>query len=240
MTAAPAPQQALPLRVDCGDLNGYATPEAGWSPFGESQALAGVSLSPAALDTVHVAGLGTDGSTPVPSDCWAVDADELPQRHRLTSLKLADPSTLTVSGLPASATFRVRVELGALAPWADVVGTSYTLGAFTTSSAVKVEELVTPGTWRSVAQGVRCTTGYFSNSFQSVLGGIVPVWVLAHSNASGTLTLRFSSTATTGADPIFLAGFEVHAHEPLPVVYHAAGGQGPLVSGAPALAAYVA
>lgn len=239
--AAPAPQQVLPLRVDCGDLNGDAAPEAGWTLLSQTQSPPGITLSPAPLDTVHVAAKAASGATLVPADVWAVDPDELGQRHRLTSLQLADPTTLTITGLPASKPLRVRLELGALAPWADIVGSTWTLGASTPSTAVQVEEQTSasPVAWRSVARDVRCSTGCFSNSYQSVLGGIVSVWVLAHTDSSGKLVLRFSSTASGGSDPLYLAGFEVHGHEALPVVYHRQGSQGPLVATAPALSAFV-
>jgi hypothetical protein len=236
------PQQTLPLKVDCGDLNGYPAPEPGWTLMSETAQPAGVSLSPPALDTVHVAGLGSDGSTPVPADVWAVDPDELSQRHRLTSLKLADPSTLTITGLPASQPLRVRLELGALAPWAEIDQTHWTLMPATPSTAVLVEEQKTssPVTWRPLARDVRCSTGYLSNSFTSVLGGVVSVWVLAHSDATGKLVLRLSSAASTGADPLYLAGFELHKHEALPVVYHKSGTLGPLVAQQSALNAFAA
>jgi hypothetical protein len=81
-----AAQQVLPLRIDCGDLNGDPAPEAGWTLLGEGLPAPGVTLSPAPLDTVHVAGKAINGAILVPADVWAVDPDELGQRHRLTSL----------------------------------------------------------------------------------------------------------------------------------------------------------
>ena len=239
-----AAQQTLPLRIDCGDLNGDPAPEAGWTLLGEtpSQWPAGFSLSPAPLDTVHVAGKAIDGSVLVQADVWAVDPDELGQRHRMTSLKLADPTTLTVTGLPPSAPLRVHLELGALAPWADIFVDTYVLGTPTPSSGIMVEEqkTATPVTWRTLARDVRCTTGCSSSSYASMLSGIVSVWVLAHTDASGKLVLRFSSTANGGADPIYLAGLEIHAHEALPVVYHKTATEGPLVATNPNLAAFAA
>ena len=237
-----AAQQVLPLRIDCGDLNGDPAPEAGWTLLGEGLPAPGITLSPAPLDTVHVAGKAVNGAILVPADVWAVDPDELGQRHRLTSLKLADPTTLTITGLPPGQPLRVRLELGALAPWADIYTDTYVLGPPTPSSRILVEELKTasPQTWRTLARDVRCTTGCFSSSYQSVLGGLVSVWVLAHSDSTGKLVLRFSSAATGGADPIYLAGFEVHRHEALPVVYHKQGSQGPLVAQQPQLAAFAA
>ena len=237
-------QQTLPLRLDCGDLNGDPAPEAGWTLLGEtpSQWPAGVSFSPAPLDTVHVAGKTISGSTPVQADVWAVDPDELGQRHRMTSLKLADPTTLTITGLPAGQPLRVRLELGALAPWADIVVDTYVLGPSVPSTGIVVEEQKTaaPLTWRTLARDVRCTTGCSSSSFSSVLGGVVSVWVLAHADSSGKLVLRFSSTATTGGDPLYLAGLEIHEHEVLPVVYHKTGTEGPLVATNPLLSPFAA
>ena len=205
LTATPAAaQQVLPLRIDCGDLNGDAAPQEGWTLLGEKMPALGITLSPAPLDTVHVAGRVLDGSIPVPADVWAVDPDELPRRHRLTSLVLADPTMLVIAGLPPGQPLRVRLELGALAPWADIYTDTYVLGPPTPSSRILVEELKTasPQTWRTLARDVRCTTGCFSSSYQSVLGGLVSVWVLAHSDSTGKLVLRFSSAATGGADPI--------------------------------------
>jgi hypothetical protein len=207
----------------------------------ETSAPPGIALIPPALDTVHVANLG-DGTTPVPSDVWAVDPDEVPLRHRLTSLQLADPCALTITGLPPSQPLRVRLLLGAAAPWAEVDQSWFQLGPPTPSSGIMVEELksLLPLQWRTLARDVRCTTGCSSKSFKSLLGGVVNVWVLAHSDATGKIVLRFSSTATAGPDPIYLAGFEVHRHEPLPVVYHKSGSQGPLVAQQPQLAAFAA
>ena len=239
-----AAQQTLPLRLDCGDLNGDPAPEAGWTLLGEtpSQWPAGCSFSPAPLDTVHVAGKAINGSVLVPADVWACDPDELGQRHRMTSLKLADPTTLTITGLPPSQPLRVHLELGALAPWADIFVDTYVLGPSTPSSGIVVEEQKTavPVTWRTLARDVRCTTGCASTSYASNLGGIVSVWVLAHADASGKLVLRFSSTASGGADPIYLAGLEIHEHEALPVVYHKQGLEGPLVATSPNLVAFAA
>ena len=241
LSGGAAAQQTLPLRIDCGDLNGYPAPEPGWTLMTQTSWPPGITLTPPALATVHVANLG-DGSTPVPSDVWAIDPDEVPLRHRLTSLKLADPTVLTITGLPPSQPLRVRLLLGAAAPWAEVDGSFFQLGPPTTSHGILVEELKTllPLAWRPVARDVRCTTGCFSDSFESVLGGLVHVWVLAHTDANGRLVLRFSSTATAQADPIYLAGFEVHRHEPLPVVYHQSGSQGPLVAQQPELANFAA
>jgi hypothetical protein len=240
LAAPAAAQTALPLRVDCGDLNGHATPEAGYAILSEAAAPAGVALAPAALDTVHVAALGTAGQVVVPADVFTVDPDELVRRHRLTSLQLAQGTTLTVSGLPANTPLRVHVEVGAASPWADLVGNTPIFGALTASRGVLVETLQStgPDVWRPLARELLCTSGYQSTTHASVLGGVVSLWARVRSTAAGTLVLRFSSSV---GDPVFLAGFEVHAYEALPVVYHAppAGG-GPLVATHGALSAFAA
>ncbi|MHC5210513.1 MAG: hypothetical protein ACYTG2_07340, partial [Planctomycetota bacterium] len=241
LIGAAAAQTVLPLRVDCGDLNGYPAAEAGYEVLSETTGPAGVSLSPAAADTVHVAGLGTAGQVVVPSDIYTIDPDELPRQHLLTSLQLAGGTVLTVTGLPADAPLRVHVELGALAPWADLVGDVPTFGPLTVSRGVLVETLDAEGPpeiWRPLARELRCTSGYQSSSHASALGGIVSLWARVRSTPSGTLALRFSSSVS---DPVFLAGLEVHAYEELPVVYHAPPtGGGPLVANDGALAAFAA
>jgi hypothetical protein len=238
--ASAGAQQALPLKVNCGDLNGDPVGEPGYLLLSEAGGPAGISLSPGPVDTVHVAALASDGTTPVPSDVYSVDPDQVGQRHLSTSLQLADGTALTITGLPPNRPFRMLLEMGASAPWADVVGTTWTLGPLTVSRDVLVEERVPggpPSAWRPLVRNLRCAASYFSNSLASILGSVVPVWTLVHSDASGTLTLRFS---TEGSDPLFLTGFELHEHEPLPVVYHMTGGQGPLVTQVPELQAFAA
>jgi hypothetical protein len=61
------------------------------------------------------------------------------------------------------------------------------------------------------------------------------LWVLAYADSSGKLRVRFSSD---GADPVFLAGVELHAHETLPIVYQRTGGL-PLQGNTPGVSAFV-
>jgi hypothetical protein len=86
-----------------------------------------------------------------------------------------------------------------------------------------------------VASDLRCSTGDLSSTYKSFIGGIVPVWILAGTDATGTLSVRFS---TDGADPLFLAGFELHDHEPLPIMYRRLSGA-PLQGFTPGVAGFV-
>ncbi len=227
----------LPWRVNCGDGNGPVPGESGWMLLSEAVAPAGISLDPAPLDTVHVAQTSPTGGVLFPSDVTTVDPDELPQLHRLTSLQLADATVLTLGGLAANQPHRVRLELGALSPWIDVDTSGVHMMGPTASRGVRVEEQ-TPGTstWRTLASGVRCATGLNTGTLATTFGGIVPVWCLVHADAAGSVRLRFS---TDGDDPLFLAGFEVHEWQNLPLKYkHGAGGV--LQASHPALAGFAA
>jgi len=228
-------EQQLPLRVNCGDLNGYASGEPGYLTLSQTSGPAWAVFVPPPLATVHVASLPTSGPIPAPSDVFSIDPDDLVHTHKLTSLQLANSTQLIISGLGSSKPYRMLLELGALSPWVNVVGTQATYGGLTVSRRANVEELVGLNMWRMLARDVRCTAGYGSSSFASVVGSIVPVWALVHSDAGGNIILRFSSSNT---DPQFLAGFELHAFEPLPVVYHH-GAQGFLVSSDAALQPFV-
>ena len=55
-----------------------------------------------------------------PSNVATIDPGALSAAHRFTSLALADNSVLTIDGLPPSAALRVRLEVGALAPWMEL------------------------------------------------------------------------------------------------------------------------
>jgi len=229
---------ALPLRVDCGDLNGFAEAEPGWQLLGPEGGVQGVTLDPPPLDAVHVAGSWPYYGVGWPSDVMVVDPDEVGQAHALTALQLAGGTVLTVSGLAKNKVHRVKLELGAASPWMDLVDWSWVPHS-TVSRRVLVEVPQgkwKAGKWRHAAQEVRCTGGYLSNSWQCDLGAVVPVWVLAKTNGAGTLKLRLS---TAGGDPLFLSGFEVHAPEPLPITYKRTK-KGPLKSGAKAAGPFVA
>ncbi len=224
-------EQQLPLRVNCGDLNGHAAEEPGYVTMGPTSALGWAVLVPPPVATVHVAGLTTAGATPGPSDIFSIDPDDLAHTHKLTSLQLANPTQLLISGLGSRKPYRIRLELGAHSPWADIVGTQAVYVASTVSRRATVEESIGLNVWRTLARDVRCTAGYGSSTFASVVGSTVPVWALVHSDTGGNIILRFSSP---NGDPQFLAGFELHAFEPLPVVYHH-GASGALVTSNPAL-----
>jgi hypothetical protein len=210
-----------PLRaVDCGDLNGYAQPETGWSLLSESAAPADISLAPAPLDTVHVAQFfPLAGLAAFPSSVLTLDPDHVDQRRLLTSLQLADPTTLTVGGLAANTSFRVALELGALSPWIETGGGPLTTTP-TDSQDVDVEGW-TGADWESVALDVRCITGQQSTTWTTDHGGIVRVWVPVRTDGSGALQLRFSSSDD---EPIYLAAFSVYADEDLPIVHGPDGG----------------
>jgi hypothetical protein len=230
-------QQILPLRVDCGDNNGFPAGQPGWLQLSQAAAPPGVSCTPAPLDTVHIAGNLPYFGVTNPSDVMTIDPDELWQTHRLTALSLQDSSVIAVTGLQASALYRVKLELGAGSPWYDLVG--FTPTAYATVSRRVLVETPKPGSttqWRVAAREVRCTAGYGGNTLASFLGATVPLWIIAQADGAGVLKVRLS---TSGSDPLFLTGFEVHAHEPLPVIYRRTAA-GPLQSSVPALGAFVA
>lgn len=234
--------QSLPRRFNCGDLNGYASGEPGYELLTQTSAPAGVLLSPAPLDTVHVGGNFPTfwGFLPKKADVLSADPDELWASHRMTSLWLQNPSVLTLTGLLPTSSYRVRLELGALAPWGELVDIFNPNFAYLPSTAKKlrVELRDGPGAWRTYASDIRCSTGDKSSTFASYIGSIVPVWVLAQTDASGKLELRLSSNDTPSG-LVFLAGFELHDHETLPLIYRRSAGA-PLVANTPEVAPFVA
>ncbi len=239
--AAPAATAQLPRLVDCGDLNGYATGEPGYELLEEAAGPADISLTPPALDTVHVAGNFENvfGGLPLRSDVLCVDPDRLDRAHLFTSLQLADGTVLGIDGLAPSTAYRMRLELGALAPWGDLTSFAsapYWTYSLSISRGVRVELPDGAGGWRTVASDIRCTSAHSGATFSTFVGGVVPLWVLARTDATGRLEVRLS---TDGADPLFLTGFELHDHEDLPVVYQRSGGS-PLVGATPGTAAFVA
>ena len=241
LCAAAVPGQSLPRHIDCGDLNGYPTGEPGWELLSASQSPPGISLAPAPVTTVHVAGNfpGWNGTLALRSDVLTVDPDQLDATHRLTALQLVDGTVLTISGLAPSTPYRLRLELGALSPWGEL--TDFFEVPFhsyysSVSRAVRVELGTSQGGWRTAASGVRCQTGHHASTFGSEVSGIVPVWLLAISDATGKLKARIW---TDGSDPPFLAGFELHAYESLPVLYKR-NPQGPLLGAGPGVAPFVA
>lgn len=231
----------LPRRIDCGDFNGFPTGEPGWELLTETGSLSGVSLSPAPLDTVHVGQFFGNpfGGEPLgvlyPVDVLACDPDLLEQSHRLTALQLEDFTELTFAGLAPQTPYRVRLELGALFPWTELIGTA--IEFFPTLSRDLRVEARWGAQWRTAAHGLRAATGLLGNTLDTDASGIVSVWVVARTDAGGSLHLRLS---TDGADPVLLAGVELHEHEALPVVYRRTGAGPPLEAQHPALAAFVA
>jgi hypothetical protein len=214
----PAASMAL-LAVDCGDLNGYAAVQEGWQLLSQSGAPAGVSLSPAPLDTVHVATwFPGAGKVAFPSSVATIDPDQLGEARLFTSLKLASPTTLTLSGLPPNTSFRVQLELGALAPWIESVSGQWT-AIEATAPDIDVDAWLNGG-WQSALRDMRCTTGLMGSTWSTDLGGVVRAFVPARSDGSGVLRLRFSSSS--GGD-VFLAAFALYNHEALPIFYKRTG-----------------
>ncbi|GEM_PF-5057291 len=240
LSATSMTAQTLPRLVNCGDLNGFATNEPGYELLSAGAAPTNISLSAAPLGTVHVAGNFPNffGDLPLNPDVLAVDPDQLDQTHRNTSLWLADDTELSISGLTPNGDYRVRLELGASAPWGDLFDIfnppywSY-LPSATRDMRVEVPDMV--GGWRSVASGVRCASGHKGATYATFVGGIVPVWVLTTADATGTVTVRLS---TDSSDPVFIAGFELHDHEALPLVYQRLGSD-PLLGFTPGVAPFV-
>ncbi len=220
-------QRSLPRLVNCGDLNGFATGEPGYELLSESQTPPDVSLAPAPLDTVHVAGNFPNyyGHYPPPSDVLCVDPDQLDKTHRMTALELADGTVLAIDNLQPDTLYRVRLEVGALYPWVDLVDPIYFEFYPSTSHDVRIEvqEPFNPGpvNWIPAAKNIRCTTSHDANTYETILAGIVPIWVLVRSDSNGILRIRLSIDSS---DPLFFAGFELHEHEPLPIVYKSSGG----------------
>ncbi len=210
------PGASMALRaVDCGDLNGYETTQEGWELLSETESPPDVTLSPAALDTVHV-GLyvAAQDLVPFPSSVATIDPDQVGETRLFTSLSLANPTTLTVSGLQPDTDFRVLLELGALGPWGDIVGGQWTL-LDSDAPDIDVEASVS-GAFVTVARDVRCSTGLLGSTWEADLGGVVPVWVPARSDGTGQVRLRLRSTS---GEPIYLASFAVYGHEELPIFY---------------------
>lgn len=238
---AAASAQSLPLVVDCGDLNGFTTGEPGYELLTESGGVPGVTLTPAPLDTVHVNSAPDPWfGTVWPVDVMTIDVDQLDQRHRFTSLMLDSPTRLSIGGLEPDTPHRVKLELGALYPWVDLEDFQWVAKASTSREiAVDVDVPSSPSIqWTTAASGLRCETPYSGGTLATEVGGIVTVWVKAHSDAAGVLHLRLRSEAGPDA-PVFLTAFEVHEHEALPVVYRRQGGS-PLVANDPALAPFTA
>jgi hypothetical protein len=234
------PELALPLlQVDCGDTNGYDAPEDGWVTLDGTTAPPAVSLSPAPLDTVHVAHLFQHQGESIvgfPSTVMALDPDQVGERRKLTSLVLADPTTLSIGNLPADSQVRVLLELGATAPWVELVNGAFTaLVSATKDLRVEVDGPAPGAQYATVAQGLRCGTSLQSASLYADSGSILPLWVLGTTDANGVLRLRLSAD---GEHPVLLAAFAVYRHEPLPIVYRRTAA-GPLQGSAPAAAAFV-
>jgi hypothetical protein len=238
---APGAGAQLPRFVDCGDTNGFPSGPAGFETLGEGVAPADISLTPAPLDTVHVgANFPSFWETlPNKADVLCIDPDQLDETHRLTSLWLSDFTVLSVTGLSPDTNYRVRLLLGALAPWGELTDFfnpphwSY-LPSFSREVRVEVEDGA--GGWLTSASGVRCTSPASGSTFASFLGGQVPVWVLAKTDGAGTLQLRLS---TDNADALFLSAFELHEHESLPIHYERSVSD-PLVGSTPTVAPFVA
>jgi hypothetical protein len=230
----PAASQAL-LAVDCGDLNGYADPEAGWELLSETEAPAGVSLSPAPLDTVHVAQYFPGaGVVAFPSDVAALDPDQVDQRRLFTSLSLAEGTVLTVGGLAPDTDLRVLLEVGALSPWTELIGNQWT--ALPADAPDVDVDAWLDGGWAGVAHDLRAATPLLAASYDTDLGGIVRAWVPVVTDGAGAFRLRFSSSE---GGAIHLASFAVFAREELPIVWRRSAA-GPLQSTEPEAAAFVA
>jgi hypothetical protein len=233
------PALALPLMaVDCGDLNGYDATEPGYALLTESVAPPGVSLLPAPLDTVHVAHFfEVAGTVAFPSSVVALDPDQVGERRKLTALVLADPTTLTLSGLPPSTEVSVLLELGATAPWVEFVNGAWTgLSSSTHGLRVERDGPAAGAQWETVARDLRCVTSLNATSFANDSGAILPLRVLGVTDASGSLALRLSSDADT---PVLLAAFRVWQRERLPIVYRRTG-SAPLQGSDPDAAGFVA
>jgi hypothetical protein len=229
----PAASQAI-LAVDCGDLNGYAEPEAGWELLSESEAPAGVSLSPAPLDTVHVAQYFPGaGLVAFPSDVATLDPDQVDQRRLFTSLSLAEGSVLTVGGLQPDADLRVLLEVGAISPWTELVGNQWT--ALPTDAPDVDVDAWLGGAFVGVAHDLRASTPLSGAALDTDLGGIVRAWVPVVTNGAGEFRLRFSSS---DGGAIHLASFTVFAREELPIAWRH-GAAGPLQSAEPDAQAFV-
>ncbi|HEX5012261.1 MAG TPA: hypothetical protein VFY71_17875, partial [Planctomycetota bacterium] len=230
----PAASNAL-LAVDCGDLNGYAAPQEGWQLLSQTSAPPGVSLSPAALDTVHVAQFfQLQGKVPFPSSVVTIDPDQLGDSRLFTSLSLANPTTLSIAGLSPATPYRVLLELGALSPWVEYVDGAWT-NLPTAAPDIDVDAWL-GGAWKASLRDVRCTTGTKAATWETDLGGVVRAWVPATTDGNGTLKLRLSSSS---GGAIYLASFAVYENEDLPIIYkHTASGS--LQSSQPAAAVFVA
>ena len=229
------------LRLHCGDLNGYPAEEPGYVTLGESGQAPGAGLFPGPLDTVHVATFVPIVQGPLfPSNVATIDPDRLGQTHRFSSLVLADKSVLTLDGFAPDTAYDLRVELGALSPWREQEPDGWKEYSSVTSGLRL--EIQQPGStsppvmWQAVADDVRCSTGFKGASLDTVWGGIVSLWVRCRSDVAGRLRLRFSGGQE---GPVLLCAVEVHAHEPLPVIYRRTSA-GPLQAQAPELAAFVA
>jgi len=230
----PAASMAL-VAVDCGDLNGYDAPQEGWSILSETQAPAGISLSPGPLDTVNVAQyFPGKGVVTYPSSVVTIDPDQVDEARWFTSLSLANPTTLTVDGLPPDTDVRVLLELGAIAPWMESIGSDWT-EVPTDAQDIDVDAWVS-GAFATAASNVRCSTGLNGTAWDTDLGGIVPLWLPARSDGTGRVKVKLRSSSD---GPIYLASFAVYAHEDLPIFYKRTPA-GPLQAADPAAGAFVA
>jgi hypothetical protein len=215
-----AAAQSLPRYVNFGDLNGYASGEAGYELLSETASPPGISLSATPLDTVHVAGNFPNAVNTLPpgTDILSADPDELVllESHRRTSLLMVDPTVVTVTGLSPSTTYRLMVEMGALTPWYELTSPCCWTPFLSNMNDARIEVGDGAGGFTTVASNIRCTTGAISNKLGEFIAAIVPVWFLAGTDATGTLSFRLS---TDGTDQLFAAGMQIHDHEALPVFY---------------------
>ncbi|MGQ0552224.1 MAG: hypothetical protein ACT4PU_03300 [Planctomycetota bacterium] len=242
LCAWPQQAQAQLLRVDAGDLNGYTQPAPGWQLLTATSGPPGITLVPAPLDTVHVATFfPSAGVVAFPTDVLSIDPAESSELHRLSALVLANPSVLTIGGLVANRPYRLKLLLGAPAPWMELSergGPWEELDSWARGVKLEIQlpgSTSPPVAWAPAARNLDCSTGLDPASLAPRTGGIVTVWILARTDGAGVLRLRLSSES--GAAPV-LNAFEVHAHEPLPVYYQRTAA-GPLQGTGPAVAGFV-
>ncbi len=225
------------VAVDCGDLNGYMLPTEGFELLSEESAPGGVVLSVPPIDTVHVAQyFPMQGVLAFPSDVSSIDHDRAGERQLQTALQLADPTVLTIGGLPPGSAFRLHLELGASWPWMEFIDGAWTdLPTSSSKVMVEIKDPAPGGPWRVVAQDLRPGTGLLANSLQSDIGSVISVWVRALSDDNGVVRVRLSEEAD---GPLFLAAFRVYPDEPLPLRYRR-NANGPLEGFEPAVATFV-
>ncbi|MCB0338129.1 MAG: hypothetical protein KDD53_00930, partial [Bdellovibrionales bacterium] len=223
----PTPTPTLPpqieynptRRIDFGSLNGDPQPESGYELFSETVPLAGVTISPPPYDTVHVSEVYKKANgIPYPSNVVSIDPDRVNRRHLFTSLLLNDNSVISISGLTPNSSYRVLLELGALSPWVEYQNSVWT-GLDSVSRKLRVQ-VKKESTWKLVASDINARSAYSSGSFATPYGGVIPVWIIAPSNSTGTVQIKLS---TDGDDPVMIAGLEVHRYEALPIYYKFTG-----------------